>query len=81
MKIKDLIFNREKLRKYDELKEWREYFDENRIIIDARGRKYYRPRSKEQINGFEVVIDRLPDHIKQIIVSALDTEINKLDEE
>lgn len=80
MKLKDLIFNREKLRKYDELKEWREYFDDNKIIIDARGRKYSRPCSNETINGFEVVIDRLPDHIKQIIVSALDTEINKLDE-
>ena len=81
MKLKDLIFNREKLRKYDELKEWKEYFDENRIIIDARGRKYYRPCSKETINGVEVVIDRLPDNIKQIIISALDTEIKKLDEE
>lgn len=81
MKIKDLIFNREKLRKYDELKEWKEYFTKNRIIIHADGREYYRPHFKEKICENEVIIDCLPDHIKQIIVSALDTEIKKLDEE
>lgn len=27
MKLKDLLFNREKLRKHDELKKWRETFD------------------------------------------------------
>lgn len=81
MKLKDLIFNREKLRKYDELKEWKEYFTKNRIIIHAEGREYYRPHKKETINGHTVVIDELPDHIKQIIADALEAEIKKLDEE
>lgn len=81
MKIKDLIFNREKLRKYDDLKEWKDYFNKNKIIIDSRGQTSYRPFSKESINGVDVVIGRLPDRIKQIIVDALEAEIKKLDEE
>lgn len=47
MKLKDLIFNRNKLRKYDELKEWKEYFALNRIIIHTEGRGYYRPHKEE----------------------------------
>lgn len=81
MKLKDLIFNREKLRKYDELKEWKEYFTKNRIIIHTGGREYCRPHKKETIDGHTIVFDELPDHIKQIIVDALEAEIKKLEEQ
>lgn len=32
MKLKDLLNNRDKLAKYDELKEWEEYFDKNVVV-------------------------------------------------
>lgn len=70
MKLKDLIFNREKLRKYDELKEWREKFAQMVEIPLI----HIAPR-----HAFVGV--PLPDNIKQIILSALDAEIQKLDEE
>lgn len=69
MKIKDLIFSREKLRKYDELKEWKEKF---KHIVDLP----LCTLPPNRIVGLE-----LPDHIKQIIVDALEAEIAKLDEE
>lgn len=81
MKLKDLLKGRDKLRKYDELKEWCEYFDLNRIIIHTEGRGYYRPHKKETIGGYSVVIDQLPDHIKTIIINAIDAEIKKMEEE
>lgn len=81
MKLKDLLKGRGKLRKYDELKEWREYFSVNRIIIHTEGRGYYRPHKKETICGHTVIIDELPDHIKQIILDAIDAEIKKMEEE
>lgn len=68
-KIKDLLAGREKLAKYDELTEWKKYFERN--VIANLG----------EDNGFSYKIQRLPDHIKDIIVSALDAEIAKLDEE
>lgn len=73
MKLKDLIFNREKLRKYDELKEWKERFET--AIFDVSVFECANPRI---FAGNYVMI---PDHIKQIIVDALQTEIAKLDEE
>lgn len=63
-KIKDLLAGREKLKKYDELKEWKRLFEED--IYFSNGLYSLHP---------------LPDHIKEIIVSALDAEIAKLDEE
>lgn len=69
MKIKDLISNRDKLRKYDELKEWKERF---KYIVDLP----LCTLPPNRIVGLE-----LPDHIKQIIVAALESEIKKLDEE
>lgn len=69
MKIKDLLANREKLAQYDELKEWKEYFDNN-IIVKEGGSSFYL-----------YSVNKLPDHIKKIIVEALEAEIQKLDEE
>lgn len=74
MKLKDLVFNREKLRKYDELKEWRERFAD--MVDIPTWRMLIRCGCNDNIAALP-----LPDHIKQIIVSALDIEIKKLDEE
>ncbi len=64
-KIKELVADREKLAKYDELKAWKEKFEAEQVFI-MRGCPLPHP---------------FPDHIKQIIVSAIDAEIKKLDEE
>ena len=74
-KLKDLIFNREKLRKYDELQAWKDKIEANMVFI---------PQSCNQVLGEYVISNApmpLPDHIKQIILSAFDAEIKKLDEE
>lgn len=75
MKLTDLLFNREKLRKFDELREWREKIEANMVFI---------PQSCNQVLG-EYTITRaplpLPKNIQEIILSALDAEIKKLDEE
>ena len=81
MKLKDLLKGRDKLRKYEELKEWREYFSVNRIIINTEGRSFYSPHIRETIYGKSVVIDELPANIKQIIIDAIDAEIKKMEEE
>ncbi len=70
-KIKELLAGREKLAKYDELTEWKEYFTKNKIIKEG----------GEFFGSFKYIVQELPDHIKQIIVSAIDAEIKKLDEE
>lgn len=72
MKISDLIFNREKLRKYDELKEWEEYFGKDEIYLSSACAMFGKD---EELAVF------IPDHIKQIIIDALEAEIKKLDEE
>lgn len=69
MKIKDLLTNREKLQKYDELKEWKDKF---KHIVDLP----LCTLPPNRIVGLE-----LPDYIKQIIVDALEAKIAKLDEE
>lgn len=68
MKLKDLLKGRDKLRKYDELKWWEGYFERGLIInkIDS---------------TFQYDIKSLPDSIKQIILDAIDAEINKMEEE
>lgn len=68
--IKELKANREKLAKYDELTEWKGYFIKNRIVKEG-GAVDGRP--------YQYCLQEIPDHIKQIIVSALDAEIEKLD--
>jgi len=74
-KIKELLAGREKLAKYDELTEWKERFERNYVLI---------PQDDKKVTGnciFTLLPKPLPSHIKQIIVSALDAEIAKLDEE
>lgn len=69
MKLKDLLFNREKLRKYDELKEWKENFS-NMVEVPI-----------TLVPRRNIVGLKFPEHIKKIIVEALEAEIAKLDEE
>lgn len=76
MKLKDLLFNREKLRKYDELKQWKDLFEQSNPKI-----------SQSQYNVSSMGIScgastfELPDNIRKIFVDALEAEIKKLDEE
>lgn len=79
MKLKDLLNNRDKLKKYDELKEWKDRFEQQpKSTIDY-------VHSVIHVEGgvmnFADDTYTLPDHIKQIIISAFDAEIAKLDEE
>ncbi len=69
-KISELVADREKLAKYDELTEWKENFTHEDIYL---GSPY--------MDFGNVLTLTIPDHIKQIIVSALDAEIKELDEE
>ncbi len=68
-KIKELLAEREKLAKYDELTKWKKKFENITQIPFA------------IVPPDSVNLLPLPDHIKQIIVSALDAEIKKLNEE
>lgn len=72
MKLTDLLFNREKLRKFDELKEWRDYFDKDELYLHSACAFF---GADEKLAVF------IPDDIRKIILSALDAEIKKLDEE
>lgn len=69
MKLKDLICGREKLQKYDELKEWKENFS-NMVEVPI-----------TVVPRRNIVGLQLPDHIKKTIISAIEAEIQKLDEE
>ena len=69
MKLKDLLANREKLAQYDELKVWKENFS-NMLEVPI-----------TVVPRHNIVGLQLPDHIKKIIISALEAEIAKLDEE
>lgn len=69
MKLKDLLANREKLAQYDELKVWKENFS-NMVEVPI-----------TVVPRHNIVGLQLPDHIKKIIISALEAEIAKLDEE
>ena len=72
MKINDLIFNREELRKYDELKEWKEYFGKDELYLNSACAMFGKD---EKLAVF------IPDNIRKIIVDALDAEIKKMEEE
>lgn len=76
MKLKDLIFNREKLRKYDELKQWKDLFEQNNPKITQ---SQYNVSSMGISCGTSTF--ELPDNIRKIFVDALESEIKKLDEE
>lgn len=75
-KIKELLAGRERLAKYDELTEWKRMFENDKPQIE---RGIYHVESSRVQCG-TTTFD-IPDHIKQIIVAALDAEIKKLDEE
>lgn len=76
MKLKDLIFNREKLRKYDELKEWKRAFDNESAKLSV---KLDSTNAMEDLTW--IIGVKLPDNIRKICVGALETEIKRLDEE
>ena len=76
MKLKDLIFNREKLRKHDELKQWKDLFEQNNSKIT---KGYYNVSSMGISCGTSTF--ELPDNIRKIFVDALEAEIKKLDKE
>jgi len=69
-KIKELLAGREKLKKYDELTEWKDIFGKEGVYLG----------SSYEVFKSGIVAD-IPDDIKQIVVNALDAEIAKLDEE
>ena len=79
MKLKDLLEGRDKLRKYDELKKWKDIFSFICRINNLNGYDKI-TRSILSDNGF-AVDEKLPDHIRQIIIDALDAEIKKMKEE
>lgn len=68
MKLKDLLFNREKLRKYDELKEALEQF------IGKRQMLLCMTDAQRKSSG-------ISEYVVDVIISALEAEIAKLDEE
>lgn len=73
MKLKDLLKGRDKLRKYDELKEWKERFE--RASNDTAMLECTIPR---ELKGMYF---KVPGYIRKIIVDAIDAEINKMEEE
>ncbi len=73
-KIKELLAGREKLAKYDELTEWKRMVEDNKVFVSSN-------KGDNQYVTFSPILAPIPDHIKQIIVSAIDAEIKKLDEE
>lgn len=83
MKIKDLLFNREKLRKYDELKATLKSLSEIRKWLDEHKDKAIAWAETE------VYIDRtitpygiyLTRPALDVLITALEAEIKKLDEE
>lgn len=77
MKLKDLIANREVLEKYDELKEWKAKFANAPCYCSLNGAvSFYSDKSACTFEAYPV-----PDHIKQIIINALDAEIKRMEEE
>ena len=79
MKLKDLRKGRDKLRKYEELKKWKDIFSFICRINNLNGYDKI-TSSRLSDNGVEVD-EKLPDHIRQIIIDALDAEIKKMKEE
>lgn len=70
MKLKDLLFNREKLRKYDELKAMLDYFKR----MNPEGTCNFQHEGKD-------VIKDMSFYPISVCISALEAEIAKLDEE
>lgn len=82
MKLKELLQGRKKLKEYDELSKWKDYFSrvDNRLSLrmsqqegEESGWDKY---AMAAFPGLEI-----PDRIKETITNALEAEIAKLDEE
>lgn len=76
MKITDLVKNREKIRKYDELMAWKNYFGSDKARFANAIYHVETAMISCGTNTFEI-----PEHIRTIILAALDAEIAKLDED
>ena len=72
MKLKDLLKGRDKLRKYDELREWKEYFGKDELYLSSACALFGKD---------EKIAALIPDCIKQLIIDAIDAEIEKMEEE
>lgn len=72
MKLKDILKVRDRLRKYDELREWEEYFGNDELYLSSACALFGKDENLAVL---------IPDHIKQIILDALDAEIKKMEEE
>lgn len=69
MKLKDLLNNRDKLKKYDELVEWREKFAK-----DADPHPMFSCMAI-------IPLASIPANVRQIILRSLESEIKKMEEE
>lgn len=74
MKLQDLLKGRDKLRKYEELEEWRGHFADMADIP-----MWHTLMNLANSNNIAAL--PLPDHIKRIIIDALDAELKKMEEE
>ena len=72
MKLKDLLKGRDKLRKYDELREWEEYFGKDELYLSSACALFGKD---------EKIAVLIPDCIKQLIIDALDAQIEKIEED
>ncbi len=79
MKLKELLKGRDKLRKYDELKEWRDRFNSPQANkMDFNNNIFHAEGGVITISQDTYAI---PNNIRKIFVDALEAEIKKLDEE
>ena len=76
MKLKELLKGRDKLRKYDELKQWKDLFEQSNPKISQSQYSVSSMGISCGTSSFE-----LPDNIRKIFADALEAEIKKLDEE
>ena len=74
--MKELLRGRDKLRKYDELKQWKDLFEQSKLQITQ---SQYNVSSMGISCGTSTF--ELPNNIRKIFVDALEAEIKKLDEE
>lgn len=78
MKLKDLLKGRDKLREYDELTEWKRYFEHGMTTLSH----VVNPRIiDDDMPAWNITHSKIPVNIKQIIINALDAEIKKMEEE
>ncbi len=76
MKLKDLIFNREKLRKYDQLNDLASYFRYAQETITGDGNGLILPNIRHEKDA-----PYMPQELFPAIIETLEAKIKKLDEE